>query len=135
MGRYGNHRVVYALVHSVFILITGAYNVMFKIRDDWLKGQITGLVCGMAGIMMASYGNGVFGQFPTGILMYVGMVFIFIAPKMDRLKSLEKGEVEEIETDAELKKMYEPIGWYHHDQLQPVERYDGFVTVSRTISL
>lgn len=67
-----------------FVLITGAYNCMFKIRDDWIKGQITALVCGMAGIMMASYGNGVFGQFPTGILMYVGMVFIFWAPKWDK---------------------------------------------------
>ena len=67
-----------------FILITGAYNCMFKIRDDWLKGQITALVCGMAGIMLASYGNGVFGQFPTCILMYTGMVFIFISPKLDK---------------------------------------------------
>ncbi|WP_394746712.1 O-antigen ligase family protein [Spongiimicrobium salis] len=67
-----------------FVLITGAYNVMFKVRDDWLKGQIAALVCGMFGIMGASYGNGVFGQFPTCILMYTGMVFMFIAPKMDR---------------------------------------------------
>lgn len=76
-----------------FILITGAYNCMFKIRDDWLKGQITALVCGMAGIMLASYGNGVFGQFPTCILMYTGMVFIFISPKLDR-EILEDKEAE-----------------------------------------
>ncbi|MEO0527588.1 MAG: O-antigen ligase family protein [Bacteroidota bacterium] len=67
-----------------FVLITGAYNVMFKIRDDWLKGQISALVCGMFGIMAASYGNGVFGQFPTCILMYTGMVFMFLAPKLDK---------------------------------------------------
>ncbi|MEN1784060.1 MAG: O-antigen ligase family protein [Bacteroidota bacterium] len=73
-----------------FILITGAYNVMFKIRDVWLKGQITALVCGMAGIMLASYGNGVFGQFPTGILMYVGMVFIFLSPKWDKIIATTK---------------------------------------------
>ncbi|MEO1486049.1 MAG: O-antigen ligase domain-containing protein [Bacteroidota bacterium] len=73
-----------------FILITGAYNCMFKIRDDWLKGQITALVCGMAGIMLASYGNGVFGQFPTCILMYTGMVFMFIAPKLDKQIMEEK---------------------------------------------
>ncbi|MEO9513144.1 MAG: O-antigen ligase family protein [Flavobacteriaceae bacterium] len=73
-----------------FILVTGAYNCMFKIRDDWLKGQITALVCGMAGIMLASYGNGIFGQFPTCILMYTGMVFIFISPKLDRKIMAEK---------------------------------------------
>ena len=65
------------------ILFQGAYNVMSKIKDDWLKGQITALVAGMAGIMMASYGNGVFGQFPTGILMYLGMVFMFVAPQWE----------------------------------------------------
>ncbi|WP_350284721.1 O-antigen ligase family protein [uncultured Croceitalea sp.] len=68
-----------------FVLITGAYNVMFKLKDDWLKGQIAALVCGMFGIMGASYGNGVFGQFPTCILMYTGMVFMFIAPRMDKM--------------------------------------------------
>lgn len=66
------------------ILLTGARNAMFKIQDFWLRGQITALVCGMAGIMAASYGNGVFGQFPTGILMYIGMAFIYLSPKMDR---------------------------------------------------
>jgi len=78
-----------------FVLITGAYNVMYKIRDDWLKGQITALVCGMAGIMLASYGNGVFGQFPTCLLMYTSMVFMFIAPKLDRKILKEKGLLEE----------------------------------------
>lgn len=73
------------LLMIFFILGTGAYNVMFKLKDDWLKVQITALVCGMAGIMMASYGNGVFGQMPTGILMYVGMVFMFMAPKLDQV--------------------------------------------------
>lgn len=77
-----------------FCLITGAYNVMFKIRDVWLKGQISALVCGMAGIMLASYGNGVFGQFPTGILMYAGMVFMFLAPKWDKTIMQEKERLE-----------------------------------------
>ncbi|MEM1257596.1 MAG: O-antigen ligase family protein [Bacteroidota bacterium] len=82
-----------------FVLITGAYNVMFKIRDDWLRGQIAALVCGMFGIMGASYGNGVFGQFPTCILMYTGMVFMFIAPKMDEYISRQKGLIKEQETE------------------------------------
>ena len=77
--------LVYYLLMIFFILFTGAYNVMIKIKDRWLKNQITALTCGMVGIMMASYGNGVFGQMPTGILMYVSMVFMFISPKMDQL--------------------------------------------------
>lgn len=76
--------LVYYLFMIFFILITGAYNVMFKIQNPDLKTQITALTCGMAGIMMASYGNGVFGQMPSGILMYITMVFLFIAPKLDK---------------------------------------------------
>lgn len=80
-----------------FILITGAYNVMVRIKDDWIKGQIAALVCGMAGIMAASYGNGVFGQFPTGMLMYIGMVFIFLAPKWDKKLQEEKALENELQ--------------------------------------
>ena len=72
------------LIIILSILIKGAYHVMAKIKDPWLSAQITALVCGMAGIMVASYGNGVFGQFPTGILMYLGMVFMFLAPKWEK---------------------------------------------------
>ncbi|OIQ30369.1 MAG: hypothetical protein BM564_03100 [Bacteroidetes bacterium MedPE-SWsnd-G2] len=75
--------LMYYLLMLFFVLGTGAYYVMFKLKDDWLKVQITALVCGMAGIMMASYGNGVFGQMPTGILMYIGMVFMFLSPQLD----------------------------------------------------
>ena len=73
-----------------YTLVTGAYNVMFKLKDEVLKGQIAAIVCGMFGIMGASYGNGVFGQFPTCILMYTGMAFMFMAPKMDKLLLEEK---------------------------------------------
>lgn len=79
-----------------FVLITGAYNVMFKIKDEWIKGQITALTCGLAGIMLASYGNGVFGQFPTGTLMYLTMVFIFLAPRWDK-KLQEQKDKEKLE--------------------------------------
>ena len=78
--------LTYYLLMLFFILGTGAFYVMFKLKDDWLKVQITALVCGMAGIMMASYGNGVFGQMPTGILMYVGMVFMFLSPQLDKTR-------------------------------------------------
>jgi len=80
-----------------FVLITGAYNVMFKIRDDWIKGQIAAITCGMAGIMAASYGNGIFGQFPTCILMYTGMVFMFLAPKLDKMALAQKAEKLQLE--------------------------------------
>lgn len=76
--------LIYYLFMIFFVLVTGAYNVMVRIQSTDLKVQITALTCGMAGIMMASYGNGVFGQMPTGILMYATMTFMFLSPKIDK---------------------------------------------------
>jgi len=81
--------LVYYLFMLFFILLSGARNIMFKIKDHNLKIQITAIACGMAGIMAASYGNGVFGQMPTGILMYATMVFMFVSPQLDKSKRLK----------------------------------------------
>ena len=52
------------------------------------------LTAGLGGIMAASYGNGILGQQPTGILLYFSMAYIFLAPKLehelDETTSLEK---------------------------------------------
>ena len=88
----GQIGLTYYLGMIFFVLITGVYNVMVRIRDPELKIQITALVCGMAGIMAASYGNGVFGQMPTGIIMSLTMVYIFRSPHW------ETEELKEIET-------------------------------------
>ncbi len=66
-----------------FILITGAYNAMFRITNQDHRIMITAITCGFAGIMMASYGNGIFGQFPTAILMYLSMVFMFASKRWE----------------------------------------------------
>jgi hypothetical protein len=81
--------LIYYLFMILFILFTGVYNVMFKLKDKNLKLQITALICGMAGIMLASYGNGVLGQMPTGILIYVTMVFMFLSPQIDQVKEIK----------------------------------------------
>ncbi|TSA24090.1 MAG: O-antigen ligase domain-containing protein [Bacteroidetes bacterium] len=67
-----------------FILIKGSYIIMHRIRDPELKGKMIGIISGIFGIMVSSYGNGVYGQMPTGLLMYSSMAFIFLAPKYDQ---------------------------------------------------
>lgn len=66
-----------------FILIQGSYIIMHRIRDPGLHGKMIGIICGIFGIMVSSFGNGVYGQMPTGLLMYSSMAFIFLAPKYD----------------------------------------------------
>lgn len=74
----------------LYIIIKSSFVVMFKIRDDWIKAQIAALACGMFGIMVASYGNGVLGQIPTGLLIYSSMAYLFLAQKLDEEALIEK---------------------------------------------
>ncbi len=67
-----------------YILLKGSFLIMFKIESPELKGVLSALMSGFTGIMGASYGNGVLGQMPTGILIYLSWSFIFIAQQLDR---------------------------------------------------
>lgn len=67
-----------------YILIKGSFLIMFKLQEQELRGIISALACGFTGIMGASYGNGVLGQMPTGILIYLSMAFIFMSTQLER---------------------------------------------------
>ncbi len=75
-----------------YILIKSSYVLMFKIRNDWLKFRMIALLSGFFGIMVASYGNGVLGQMPTGIIIYMSMAFLFMAEKFDKELAAQGGE-------------------------------------------
>jgi len=84
------------LAITFFIVLKGSYILMYRIRDPELFGILSACICGIVGIMGASYGNGVFGQLPTGIIIYISMAYIFLGPKLDeefiKIKSL-KGKI------------------------------------------
>lgn len=67
-----------------YILIKGSYIIMFRVKQPELRGILSALVAGFTGIMGASYGNGVLGQMPTGILIYISWTFIFMGTQLDR---------------------------------------------------
>lgn len=68
---------------SFYILFKGSFYVLWRLETEEIKYITGALVANMAGVMGASYGNGVFGQHPTGILLYMSMAFIFMAPWLD----------------------------------------------------
>ena len=78
----------------LYFLVKSSYIIMFKVRDDWIKAQMSALVCGMFGIMVASYGNGLLGQMPTGLIIYTSMGFLFLAQKFDKEALAENTENE-----------------------------------------
>ncbi|MDP5230568.1 MAG: O-antigen ligase family protein [Cellulophaga sp.] len=83
---------VVGLVIHLFILIyvigMASFKVMFRIRDPITKLKMSALIAGMAGIMVASYGNGVLGQMPTSLLIYASMA-IMSNPKIFERKPEE----------------------------------------------
>jgi hypothetical protein len=67
-----------------YILLKGFYLVLFRVRNPELAGILGALIAGFAGIMGASYGNGVLGQIPTGPIIYLSWAFVFMALQFDR---------------------------------------------------
>jgi hypothetical protein len=81
-----------------YILSKSVYIIMFKLKDEEIKALMSALVCGLFGIMAASYGNGVLGQMPTGLLIYSSMAYLFLAKKFEDDKfALESKTIPQIE--------------------------------------
>ena len=57
--------------------------IIWNMRDPTLRIKVTAMYCGMGGIMMASYGNQVFGSMPTGIIMGVAIPLILMSARWD----------------------------------------------------
>ncbi len=70
------------IIHLILVLIVGIYN-SFKIKNPDTRQKMMALICGYFGIVCASYGNQILGQFPTGIVMYITMVYMFICLRWD----------------------------------------------------
>jgi hypothetical protein len=76
-----------------YIAVKGSYYIMFKVKDPELRGKLSAAAAAYAGIIGASYGNGVLGQMPTGILTYFTWGFLFIAPYLDQEITESKKEL------------------------------------------
>ena len=66
------------------ILGRGIWLVLHRLKNAELKGYLTALLCGMFGMMASSYGNAIWGQYPTCILMAMSQAFIFLSPIYDK---------------------------------------------------
>jgi len=67
-----------------FIIVKGSYYIMFKVENPELRGKLSAIAAGFAGVMGSSYGNGVLGQIPTSIITYLTWGFLFMAPVLDK---------------------------------------------------
>ncbi len=74
------------LMIMVYILFKGMYFIFFKIKDPEINALLCALTSGYMGILVASYGNGIIGQLPTGLLIYSSLAYIYLGPKLEEEK-------------------------------------------------
>ncbi|MCF8255507.1 MAG: O-antigen ligase family protein [Bacteroidia bacterium] len=81
------------LVSLIGILIIGCIKV-FNLKNPELRQKIIALICGYFGIVVASYGNQILGQLPTGAVIYFSMVYMFLSDTWDKEITREKALAE-----------------------------------------
>jgi hypothetical protein len=75
-----------------FIIGKGSFICMFQLKNPEMCVKIGALLSGIFGIIVASYGNAVLGQFPTGLLIYASMAYVFMAPELEKQLEASSGE-------------------------------------------
>jgi hypothetical protein len=75
-----------------YIVFKGGYFIMYKVQDKELNARMMAIHSGIMGILLANYGNAVMGQFPTSILVYYGMGFLFLSLDYDKIVLKERKE-------------------------------------------
>lgn len=82
---------IYVLM-LLFILVN-RFIFIFRIHDPDIKQKMAALYGGVFGICVASYGNQIFGQLPTGNVMYLSLVYLFLAEhfiEQRKVKNLDR---------------------------------------------
>lgn len=80
-GRVG---LILHLFILMYIMFKSFYLIMAKVKAKELGNILGALLGGYVGIVGAAYGNGVLGQLPTGILIYLSWSFMFSAQQLQR---------------------------------------------------
>jgi cell division protein FtsW (lipid II flippase) len=77
--------VVGLLLHLIilFYLLGRCCLIVWNLQDPVIRQIMAGLSAGIFGIMVASYANGLYGQMPTGMVIYLSYVFIRISPLIE----------------------------------------------------
>ena len=68
----------------LYVLFKSFIIIFFRIKSKELHIILIALVAGLFGVIVASYGNSVIGQFPISILSYLSIVFLFNGEILDK---------------------------------------------------
>ncbi len=70
------------LFSLAYVLVVGFENI-YRLKNADLRYKMIALYGGFVGIIIASLANPIFGQSPMGPIMYISMVYLAIADKLD----------------------------------------------------
>jgi VanZ family protein len=76
----------------ILFILADRFIFIFRIKDPPLRQKMAALYAGVFGICFASYGNQIFGQLPTGNVMYLSITFLFLAGNFIEKKSLNMND-------------------------------------------
>ena len=76
---YGWFGLAYYLIMILYFIFSGFF-VVFRMNDEGFRQQLAAIYAGMVGVAVASYGNQVWGQMPTGIIIYIILAFLSVVP-------------------------------------------------------
>jgi hypothetical protein len=72
------------LILQVLTFGIGGLFLLFRIKNDEIRGPLVGMLCGCAGLCTASYANMIYFQFPNGIIVYTCMTLVMMSPYFDK---------------------------------------------------
>lgn len=85
--------IVGAILYLGLLFLTigrGAWIIMFNIHDSELKGRLTGILCGIFGMLLSAYGNAFWTQYPTAVIAFTGLTIVLKAEQYDKEISKSK---------------------------------------------
>ena len=82
--------LVLFLTIYVSTLLRGCYLIMFRIKNNELRGILTAIACGIFGLMISAYGNAFFFQFPTGFIIILFLSVLINGEHIDQLLTQQK---------------------------------------------
>ena len=85
-----------------YVIGKASLKIMFRVRDPALRLKMSALASGMAGVMVASYGNAVLGQMPTCNLLYASMAIMMHMEIFDKNDIAETGARSEVTHGTDL---------------------------------
>lgn len=89
--RTGKVGLIVYLVIQFFVFLCGSYVLLFRIKNPEIRGPLVGMLCGCAGMLVASYANMIYFQFPNGPIIYTCLTLVFLGPYFDKQYTAEHG--------------------------------------------